>query len=57
MAALHSDDLPEVRPDEQVEALRLLSNRRDEIVALRVQAVCRIHRDHWRWFQAAPYGL
>ena len=45
MAAVHSDDLPEVRPDEHVEALRLLSNRRDEIVALRVQAVCRIHRD------------
>jgi transposase len=25
--------------------LRLLSNRRSELVALRTQAVCRIHRD------------
>jgi transposase len=45
MAALHSEDLPEVRPDELVEALRLLANRRDEIVGLRIQALCRIHRD------------
>ena len=45
LAALHSPDLPEVRPDELVETLRLLSNRRDELVAMRTQAVCRIHRD------------
>ena len=45
LAALHGTDLPEVRPDELVETLRLLSNRRDELVALRTQAVCRIHRD------------
>jgi transposase len=45
LAALHSPDLPEVRPDEVVETLRLLSNRRDELVGLRTQAVCRIHRD------------
>jgi len=25
--------------------LRLLSNRRDELVSARIQAVCRIHRD------------
>ena len=46
LAALHSpDELPEVKPDEVIETLRLLSNRRDELVALRTQAVCRIHRD------------
>ena len=45
LVALHSDDLPEVRRDELVETLRLLSHRREEIVGQRTQAVCRIHRD------------
>ena len=38
-------DLPEVRPDAMTVTLRLLSNRRSELVGLRTQAVCRIHRD------------
>lgn len=45
LVGLHSPELPQVRPDELVVKLRLLSNRRDELVALRTQAVCRIHRD------------
>lgn len=45
LAGLNSTDLPVVRPDEMAVALRLLSNRRSELVALRTQAVCRIHRD------------
>jgi transposase len=45
LAALHSTDLPEVRPDDITVTLRLLSNRRTELVRLRTQAVCRIHRD------------
>ena len=45
LAGLNSTDLPVVRPDETAVALRLLSNRRSELVALRTQAVCRIHRD------------
>jgi hypothetical protein len=45
LAALHGTDLPEVRPDAMAVTLRLLSNRRAELVALRTQAVCRIHRD------------
>src|SRR4051812_21234927 len=45
LAALHGTDLPEVRPDEMTVTLRLLSNRRSELVGLRTQAVCRIHRD------------
>ena len=44
LAALHSD-LHEVRVDERAETLRLLANRRDELVGLRIQAVCRIHRE------------
>jgi transposase len=42
---LHSTDLPHVRADELTVSLRLLANRRDELVAHRIQAVCRIHRD------------
>jgi transposase len=42
---LHTPDLPEVRPDDRAVALRLLANRRHELVGLRTQAVCRIHRD------------
>lgn len=45
LVGLHSPDLPQVRPDEMTVKLRLLSNRRDELVQARIQAVCRIHRD------------
>ena len=38
-------DLLQVRVDERAETLRLLSNRRDELVGLRTQAVCRLHRE------------
>ena len=44
LAALHSD-VHEVRVDERAETLRLLAKRRDELVGLRIQAVCRIHRE------------
>ena len=42
---VNSTDLPEVRPDEMTVTLRLLSNRRNELVTRRIQVVCRIHRD------------
>lgn len=45
LVGLNSTDLPEVRPDDLTVTLRLLSNRRTELVRLRTQAVCRIHRD------------
>jgi transposase len=45
LAALHGTDLTEVRPDAMTVTLRLLSNRRSELVGVRTQAVCRIHRD------------
>ena len=45
LVGLHTPDLPQVRPDELTVKLRLLSNRREELVALRIQTVCRIHRD------------
>ena len=45
LVGLNSNDLPRVRPDEVTVTLRLLSSRRAELVALRTQAVCRIHRD------------
>jgi transposase len=45
LVGLHSTDLVVVRPDEVTVKLRLLSNRRSELVGLRTQAVCRIHRD------------
>jgi transposase len=44
LASLHSE-LLEVRVDERTETLRLLANRRDELVGLRTQAVCRVHRE------------
>ncbi len=40
-----STDLPEVQADEMTVTLRLLSHRRDELVRLRTQAACGIHRD------------
>lgn len=45
MVGLRTPDLPEVRPDDRTVTLRLLSNRRVELVGLRTQAACRIHRD------------
>ncbi len=45
LVALHTPDLVEVRPDDRTVAMRLLANRRHELVGLRTQAVCRIHRD------------
>lgn len=45
LVGLRSTDLPEVRADEMTVTLRLLSNRRAELVSLRTQTVCRIHRD------------
>jgi hypothetical protein len=45
LVGLHSTDLPHVRADELTVTLRLLSNRRNDLVGLRTQAVCRIHRD------------
>ena len=38
-------DLPVVVRDERAEVLRLLVNRRRELVGLRTQAVCRLHRE------------
>lgn len=45
MVALHTPDLPEVTVDRRAQALRLVSQRRKELVGLRTQCVCRIHRD------------
>jgi transposase len=45
MVALHTPDLPEVTADSRAQALRLVSQRRKELVGLRTQCVCRIHRD------------
>jgi transposase len=45
MVALHTPDLPEVTADSRAQALRLVSQRRKEMVGLRTQCVCRIHRD------------
>lgn len=45
LVALHTPDLVEVRADDRTVAMRLLANRRHELVGLRTQAVCRIHRD------------
>ena len=45
LASLHATGLNRVRVDERAETLRLLSNRRDELVGLRTQAVCRLHRE------------
>jgi transposase len=45
MVGLNTPDLPVVRPDERTVTLRLLANRRHELVAQRTRTVCRLHRD------------
>jgi transposase len=45
LVGLHTPDLPEVRSDGRRVALRLLSNRRRELVGQRTQCVNRLHRD------------
>ena len=45
LAALHASDLQRVRIDERSQTLRLLASRRNELVGLRTQAVCRLHRE------------
>jgi transposase len=44
LAALNSNRVAAVRTDGVLVSLRLLSDRRDELGALRTQAVCRFHR-------------
>jgi hypothetical protein len=44
LAALNSGSVASVRADDTLVSLRLLCDRRDELLALRVQAVCRLHR-------------
>jgi transposase len=44
LAALNSNGVLAVRADDTLVSLRLLSDRRDELGALRTQAVCRFHR-------------
>jgi transposase len=44
LAALDSTGVAAVRADDTLVSLRLLSDRRDELAALRTQAVCRLHR-------------
>jgi transposase len=43
-AALHSKHLRMVRPDDENVALKLLSDRRHQLIASRTQSVCRLHR-------------
>jgi transposase len=45
LVGLRTGDLLVVRRDERAEVLRLLSGRRRELVGLRTQAVCRLHRE------------
>jgi transposase len=45
LVGLHTPDLVEVRADNRRVALRLISNRRKELVGLRTQCVNRLHRD------------
>jgi transposase len=45
LVGLQTPDLPVVRPDDRTVTLRLLSNRRHELVAERTRTVCRLHRD------------
>ena len=45
MVGLQTPGLPVVRLDDRTVTLRLLANRRHELVGLRTQAVCRLHRD------------
>jgi hypothetical protein len=44
LAALNSDAVAAARADDTLVSLRLLCDRRDELTALRTQAVCRLHR-------------
>ncbi len=44
LAALNSSSVAAVRVDDTLTSLRLLSDRREELGALRTQAVCRFHR-------------
>lgn len=44
LAALHGDGVAPARRDDALASLRLLSDRRDELRALRTQAACRLHR-------------
>ena len=44
LAALHADGVSVVRVDDELVSLRLVCDRRDELVAARTQAVCRLHR-------------
>jgi len=44
LAALDGEGVASVVEDGATTSLRLLSDRRDELVALRTQAVCRLHR-------------
>ncbi len=43
-AAIHSLHLRRVLPDDATVAIELLSDRRKELVGLRTQAMCRLHR-------------
>ena len=43
-AAIHSKHLRLVQPDDATVAMKLLSDRRHELVGLRTQAACRLHR-------------
>jgi transposase len=45
LAAWHSPDLERVRTDDHTETLRLLTQRRKELVSLRTQALGRLHRE------------
>lgn len=45
LVGLNTPNLPEVKPDDRAVALRLLSQRRRELIGLRTQCVCRLHRD------------
>jgi transposase len=45
LVGLHAPDLPEVHADDRRVALRLVSNRRKELIGLRTQCVNRLHRD------------
>src|SRR6202021_1073036 len=44
LAALEGQGVCEVRPDDATVSLRLLCDRREELVSLRTRTVCRLHR-------------
>jgi transposase len=44
LAALHGDGIATVHVDDGLVSLRLLCDRRSELIAARTQAVCRLHR-------------